>query len=257
MLDVHCSNCRVDSQISPRDLDSSIQCEFCGETFRLALSLALSRSKSRWRYRLASHLGRDKVKALLPALATSSLLGQLTTRFGAAGPHAFGVEFKFAGNRRAEADIVAYLARPDWAVVLAEVKNSNWIDANDVQNLEELQRRLDEKRVQSILTFATLKERLAHEEVAAIRGLVERGKVITTAFGAVVPRLPLVLTDNELSLPWNDDDHPNRWAPAGMRDGVFTMAIESCKRNLGLIELQLGPADDGRPFTCTWQDLLA
>jgi hypothetical protein len=90
MLDVHCSNCRVDSQVSPRDLDSSVQCEFCGETFRLALSLALSRSKSRWRYRLASHLGPEKMKALLPALATSSLLGQLTTRSGAAGTHAFG-----------------------------------------------------------------------------------------------------------------------------------------------------------------------
>jgi hypothetical protein len=105
MLDVHCSNCRVDSQVSPRDLDSSVQCEFCGETFRLALSLALSRSKSRWRYRLASHLGPEKVKALLPALATSSLLGQLTTRSGATGTHAFGVEFNFAGNRRVEADI--------------------------------------------------------------------------------------------------------------------------------------------------------
>jgi hypothetical protein len=119
-----------------------------------------------------------------------------------------------------EADIVAYLARPDWAVALAEVKNSNWIDANDVQNLEELQRRLDEKKMRSILTFATLKDRLAREEVGALRELVERGKLITTAFGAVVSRLPLVLTDKELSLPWDHDDHPNRWARAGMGDGI-------------------------------------
>jgi hypothetical protein len=253
MLDVHCSNCRVETQVSPRDLDTSIQCEFCGESFRLALSLALSRSKSRWRYRLASHLGTEKVKALLPALATMSLLGQMTTRFGAAGTQAFGVEFRFAGNKRVEADIVAYLARPDWAVALGEVKNSNWIDANDVENLEELQRRLDEKRVRSVLTFATLKDQLAPEEVVALRGLVERGTEITTAFGGVTPRVPLVLTAKELSLPWDHDDHPKRWTQPGSGGGIFATAIESCKRNLGLVDLRSGPGD-GRPFNCNWQD---
>jgi ribosomal protein S27E len=30
MHDVHCSNCQVESQVSQRDLDTSIQCEFCG-----------------------------------------------------------------------------------------------------------------------------------------------------------------------------------------------------------------------------------
>jgi hypothetical protein len=252
MLDVHCSNCRVESQVSPRDLDATIQCEFCGEDFRLALSLALSRSS--WRYRLASHLGPEKVKALLPALATMSLLGQLTARFGAAGTHAFGVEFTFAGNKRVEADIVAYLARPDWAIALGEVKNSNWIDANDVENLDELQRRLDQKGVRSVLTFATLKDRLAPEEVVALRGLVERGREITTAFRTVVPRVPLVLTAKDLSLPWDNDDHPNRWTRAGTGEGIFSTAIESCKRNLGLVELQRGTGDNRRPFNCTWQD---
>jgi hypothetical protein len=195
------------------------------------------------------------VKAFLPALATSSLLGQLSTRFGPAGTHAFGVEFKFAGNRRIEADIVAYLGGRDLAVSLAEVKNSNWIDTKDVQNLEELQRRLDEKKVRSVLTFATLKDRFAPAEVVALRGVVERGRMITTAFGAVVPRLPLVLTENELSLPWDHDEHPNKWSSHGMGDGIFTTAIESCRRNLGLSELQPSPVGDGRPFSCTWQGL--
>lgn len=252
MLDVHCSNCRVESQVSPRDLDATIQCEFCGESFRLALSLALS--KPRWRYRLASHLGPEKVKALLPALATMSLLGQMSTGRGGAMTHAFGVDFKFAGRKRVEADIVAYLGRPDWTVVIGEVKNSNWIDANDVENLEELQRRLSNKSVRSILTFATLKDRLAPEEAAALRALVERSTTVTTAFGGLVPRLPLVLTARNLSLPPFEDQHPTRWTQPGTHDGIFATAIESCKRNLGLVDLKFGSADGGHPFECSWQD---
>ena len=255
MLDIHCSNCRVESQVSPRDLDASVNCEFCGETFRLALSLALS--KSRWRYRLASHLGPEKVKALLPALATSSLLGQLTSHSGPSGAHAFGVEFKFAEGKRMEADVVAYLAQPDWAVALAEVKSGNWIDQNDVQNLENLQHRLDAKKVRSVLTFASLKAQLAEEEVKALRGLIERGVIITTAAGATVPRMPLVLTTSELSLPWNDDDHPWRWGPPGGGNGIYTVALESCRRNLGLVDVSPVQSKNGRAFTCTWQELSA
>ena len=70
-----------------------------------------------------------------------------------------------------------------------------------MHNLEELQRRLDGKRVRSVLTFATLKDRLAPEEVAPLRGLVQRAADVQTAFGVTVPRLPLVLTAKDLSLP--------------------------------------------------------
>lgn len=252
MLDVHCSNCRVESQISPRDLDATIQCEFCGEDYRLALSLALS--KSRWRYRLASHLGPEKVKALLPALATMSLLWQLSARDGSAMTHAFGVEFTFAGNRPIEADVVAYLGRPDWTVVLGEVKNSNRIDANDVKNLEELQARLSSKSARSILTFATLKRQFAPEEVTVLRALVERSTEVTTAFGTLAHRLPLVLTASDLSLPWDNDQHPARWTQPGTHDGIFATALESCRRNLGLHELKVVSIHSGRQIECTWQD---
>jgi hypothetical protein len=252
MLDVHCSNCRVESQVAPRDLDISIQCEFCGEPFRLALSLSLSRSKSRWRYRLASHLGQEKVKALLPALATMSLLGELGSRFGPDPTHAFGVDFKF-DRKRVEADVVVYLGAHDWTAVLGEVKNSNRIDANDVQNLEELQRRLDDKSVRSILAFVTLKDRFAPEEVGLLRGLVERSTGTTTAYGQLVPRLPLVLTARDLSVPWDHDEHPSRRTQPGSGSGIFATAIESCKRNLGLAERNVRPADGVGECGFVWQ----
>jgi len=253
MLDAHCSHCRVDMQVSPRDLDATIQCEFCGETFRLALSLALS--KSRWRFRLASHLGSEKVKALLPALATSSLLARFSVRSGATGPHAFGVEFKFPGNRRMEADIVTWMPYPDYAVAVAEVKNGNWIDGNDVQNLEDLQTRFDQANVRSVLVFTSLKANLAPEERDVLRALVERATWTTTSFGAELPRVPLVLTSSDLSVPWDHDNHPHRWVNPGGNGGVFATAIESCRRNLGLVDI--APVDEGssKQFACTWRDV--
>lgn len=255
LLDVHCSNCRVDSQITPRDLDTTLRCEFCGDDFLLALSLALSKSKSRWRYRLASHLSPEKVKALLPALATMSVIGNAPVWAPAASVHAFGVEFAIGGIERLEADIVAYLGRPDWTLALGEVKNSNWIDAKDVVNLEKLQQRLDQKRIRTILIFSTLKASLAPQEIVVLRALTERVTTVTTAFGAAVPRFPLILTGPDLSLPWMDDKHPWRWGRPEDPAGIYRTAAESCKRNLGLVDFSPTSSDPVRAYRMTWNEL--
>lgn len=74
-LKVHCSHCRVESHVSVDGLGPTMNCEFCGQVYNLALSHSLSQPE--WRYRLAAHLRPDQVGALLPALATTSLLQQL------------------------------------------------------------------------------------------------------------------------------------------------------------------------------------
>ncbi len=253
MLDVHCSNCRVESQVAPRDLDATIRCEFCGEEFKLALSLSLSRNKSKWRYRMASHLSPEKVKALLPALATMSLFGQLSSTKGHPNIHAFGVTFTPVGGDPIEADIVAYLGRPTWVTVLGEVKTSNWIDENDIRNLENLQRRLDEKRVRNLLLFATLKNEFAPPEVKVLRELVERCTETATAHNVVVPRFPLLLTAKDLSLPWGHDNHPWRWGENEHHEGIFGTAAESCQRNLGLNNFNFR-GDDRSTAEIEWDD---
>ena len=255
MLDVHCSNCRVESQVSPRDLDTTIRCEFCGEEFRLALSLALSRNKSKWRYRLASHLSPQKVKALLPALATMSLYGQLSSTDGQSNLSAFGVTFKPVDCDSIEADIVAYVGRPNWVTVLGEVKTSNRINEKDTRNLEELQRRLDDKHVRNLLLFATLKDEFGPSEVKVLRELVERCTETTTAHGNVVPRFPMLLTAKDLSLPWSHQDHPWRWGDEKrFLGGLFSTADESCRRNLGLVEFRFKRVSVNRVVECEWDD---
>ena len=51
-----------------------------------------------------------------------------------------------------------------------------------------------------------------------------------------------------------EPDHPQRWIQAADNAGIFATAIESCKRNLGLVDLRRD-AGLGRPPKCTWQDL--
>lgn len=249
-LRVHCSHCRVESWAAADELAATMRCEFCGETFHLALSHSLAYPE--WRYRLAAHLRADQVQALLPALAAMSLLGQLRHVEEPPLPHVLGLEVSLDGNRTIEVDVAAYLPDPEWTVVLGEVKASNRIDDKDVSNLEFLRNELSQKGVRCVLLFATLKEKLAPEEVNSLRGLVERAHPVQSLYGdALLPNAPLVLTQPDLSQPPRSTDHPWRWRhDAG--SGTFGTALASCERNLGLRNYRVRDQDDEPGLECDW-----
>jgi len=247
-LRVHCSHCRVESYVSVEGLGSSMNCEFCGQTYNLALSHSLARPE--WRYRLAAHLRADQIEALLPALATTSVLNQLRHVEGAP-PLVFGFQITLEG-RTVEADIATYLfAEPGWLAVLGEVKTANRIDAKDIANLEFLRTKLNEKNVRCLLVFATLKAELSPEERQDLRGLVERSTMIKTSHGQSSPSLPLVLTGPDLSHSWWDEDHPWRWEKRS-HNGIFDTALVSCERNLGLTSHTYNEDPEGADFLFTW-----
>ncbi|WP_344937495.1 hypothetical protein [Sphaerisporangium flaviroseum] len=245
-LNVHCSHCRVERHVSADDLATTMTCEFCGQPFNLALSHSLTQPE--WRYRLAAHLRADQVQALLPALATTSLLRQLRHVEEPSLPHMFGLEVSL-GKRKIEVDVAAYLPDRDWTAVLGEVKTANRIDANDISNLEFLQQKLSEKDVRCLLLFATLKNELSPEELLDLRGLVERSKPIRVDNGNLIPNMPLILTGPDLSHPPGSKSHPWRWDTKGY-SGVFGTAITSCERNLGLRDYDF--KDDCTGILCQW-----
>jgi hypothetical protein len=248
-LKVHCSHCRVESFVSADQLGSTMQCEFCGEPYNLALSHGLS--KPEWRYRLAAHLRADQVEALLPALATTSLLQML--RYSDE-PAAVTLGFRVTiGGKAIEADIAAYIPEPEWLAVLGEVKNANRIDVKDIANLEFLRAKLRAKRVGCLLVFATLKDRFTVEEVTALRGLVERSSWVATRNGLAVPDVPMVLTGIDLSHNDWDDDHPRRWK-TGNYVGMINTAMVSCQRNLGLLSYSPNRNLDEPDITFEWDD---
>lgn len=247
-LRVQCSQCRVEGHVSAADLRTTMHCEFCGQSYNLALSHSLS--KPEWRYRLAAHLRADQVEALLPALATTTLLRLLRQAYEPL-PLVLGFTITLDG-KTVEADVAAYLADNEWVAVLGEVKSGNRIDHNDVRNLEFLREKLHAKKVRSVLLFATLKDQFSPEEVAELRALVERTREVQTARGSVVPNLPLVLTGPDLSHTQWDKDHPWRWGkPSGA--GIYDTARISCERNLGLVDYDVGTDEDRPAFTFEWK----
>ena len=226
-----------------------MMCEFCGQTYNLALSHSLALPE--WRYRLAAHLRADQIEALLPALATTSVLQQLR-HTESIPPLVLGFEIILEG-RKVEADIATYLAEREWLAVLGEVKTANRIDAKDIANLEFLRTKLTENSVRSLLIFATLKAELSPEERHDLRALVERSTMIRTSNGQSTPSLPLVLTGPDLSHTWWDEDHPWRWEKRS-QNGIFDTALISCERNLGLTSYSYDEDAEGAGYRFVWAD---
>lgn len=244
---VHCSHCRVETHVAADELASTMRCEFCGDSFNLALSHGLAGSE--WRYRLAGHLRADQIGPLLPVLATTSLLQQLRHDEDPS-PLVLGLKM-LLGGRQVEIDVATYVRAEERTAILGEVKTGSRIDGNDIDNLSFLQDRLRAQRVRSLLLFATLKDRFSPEEVALLRGAVNRAAEVETTRGQFLPNVPLVLTGPDLSHHYWDKDHPWRWDTAYA--GLFGTAIESCKRNLGLIDYAHHSDFAGREFAFQWQ----
>jgi hypothetical protein len=60
----------------------------------------------------------------------------------------------------------------------------------------------------------------------------------------VDPVLPIVLARRQLSAPPHHDDHPIKWSEPGR--GLVTVAIESCRANVGLLKVELSQQDRDR-----------
>jgi len=247
VLKVHCSHCRVERWASADELSSTMVCEFCGESFLLALSHALVRPK--WHYRLAAHLPPKQVQALLPAMAVTSLIGQFRHVEEPPLAHVLGLEVEFP-DRKLELDVAIYVPDHDWLLVIGEVKGGNRIDSNDVENLELVATRLSKKDVRCLELFATLKGHLTEEEITILRRRVERSTMISTTRGNGLPNMPLVLTGPDLSQTFDAEDHPWRWDSKNY-SGLHGTAVTSCERNLGLIRYSV--RSDGS-IDCVWGD---
>jgi hypothetical protein len=227
-------------------------CEFCGQSFSLALSHGLTQPE--WHYRLAAHLRPDQVQALLPALATTSLLSQLRHSEEPPLSNVLGLEVTIA-RRKIEIDVAVYLPEGDWAVVLGEVKTANEIDDKDIANLEFLRNALLAKGFRCLLAFSTLKNAFSAEEVLRLRALIERSRPVTLPRGESLPNLPLILTGPDLSHHPMSKDHPWRWASKDY-SGIFGTAITSCERNLGLKGYAFDHGGAGMGVRFEWADVL-
>jgi hypothetical protein len=149
-----------------------------------------------------------------------------------------------------EIDITIVLdGSPRPVVVVGEVKSyRDPITAEDVANLQKMQKFLRDKQIDCYILAATFQEKLPDETIAALRSACEEAP---PSIGQVVlPIFPIVLTGQNLSVPYMHEDHPNNWNQVGT--GLSTLAVESCKRNLGLIDARFERREGGSDFIPIW-----
>lgn len=232
-VSVRCPRCATDTDVRPDDLATDMRCVVCRSDLNLGLALALQGGSNPWRYHLAAHLPPARVRSALAVMATHAVV-RACYRAGAspAMPHVFGLTVA-VGDWSCEVDVAAVIMDgPMTFAVVGEVKGGNQeIDANDVANLQRVQEMLRAARIETFLLFGTTRDQLTPAEIMLLRAACESSpqRLLRRRSGHA---LPIVLCGQDVSTPWDDQDHPWRWGTPG--DVPFrALSSESCSRNLG------------------------
>jgi hypothetical protein len=242
--------------VRPEDLATAMTCEMCSTEFPLGYALKVAKPKScSWRFRLPPGINEDRILEATALAATAAAVQPDDHPFRAS-PHQFGVRLATSreGGRRAtefcEIDVVMTLDDEGRSeVVVGEVKNHKPFERDDVEHLRTVQRWFVECGVPCSLLFATLCEALSDAEVSLLREACEAAPLPHET--SLRPLLPIVLVASDLSAPRLTPEHP-RWLRPG-DEGWETFSFGSCKRNLGLLDIEWPGVPEPGSWRCRWR----
>jgi hypothetical protein len=246
VLPIRCPRCSAEVPLRPEDLRSDHHCDLCGADTPLGLALGY-KMRNDWVYRLAAEISPERLSETLPVMAVLSVMCSQSKLD--AYPFVLGMEVE-SPSSKFEVDILIVLessSRP--LVVVGEVKSlRDPISAEEIQHLIALQKLLRGKNVDCYILAATLQPTLTRETVAALRSACEASP--ESLGQRILPVFPIVLTRKNLSVPEMHEDHPTTWHEVGT--GLSTLAVESCRRNIGLVDVELENRDDGYGWSIHW-----
>jgi hypothetical protein len=133
-------------------------------------------------------------------------------------------------------------------IVVGEVKNNNPLDSDDVEHLLAVQKWFLGRGLHCYPLFATLQDAMSPEEVSILRGACEAAPMSLES--QIYPLMPIILVASDLSAPPLTSAHPRSWRSPGERWATF--AVETCKRNLGLVDVEWTGTPEAAPFSCRW-----
>jgi hypothetical protein len=248
ILPVRCPNCATSSPLRPEDLQTEDRCTMCAEPIPLGFAFAVAAKRPEWLYRLAGNVPEHRLSEALPIMAVVNVLSSL----GSDARSAAVMGLQMSGPQGScEIDVALAIDGGQAVVILGEVKSyRERIDWNDLENLRRAQKFLMAKDINCHVLAATLRDPLDPREIADLRKLCEGAESILDG-QSTEPLLPIVLSGKDLSAPRYTDDHPDRWTTAGR--SVATVAVESCKRNLGLVTIDfVGNRNGESPWRLAW-----
>lgn len=251
-LEIRCPHCAMKYLLRPGDLAYDMECEICTERFPLGLALGLAPGgRNDWVYKLTGNISADRIAEIVPVAGVLSVMTD-TLNAGKGGlPHIFGLVVE-EGKWKCEIDI---MAMADWderpVVVIGEVKSyRDSIDRNDLSNLVRVQEFVRSQGFECLVLAATLREKLTDPEVADLRDMCQ-GISTARRGNRVHPLLPIILTGADLSVPRDNDTYPARW---GSHFDLLEFAEDSCRRNIGLVNVRSAPSGSGpSEWAASWQ----
>lgn len=251
-LPVKCPSCAITTTLPPEGLAAELRCDMCSKPVPLGLALALAGKRSGWKYGLSASIREDRLRETLPLMAALSVFSSWTGFSSPSMPCVLGLRLE-TERGPCEIDLALMLedrGRP--TVVIGEVKS--WrgdIDEQDLVNLVRVQGHFRKKGIECFLLAATLKEELTASERKCLRAICEAAPE-TLGRQSIHAALPIVLTRDELSVPPMHEQHPSQWGRP--RSELPEIAIESCRRNLGLVDVAWTRGPKGGAFALQWGD---
>ena len=235
LMPLKCPECASTDYLVPESLATDYTCDMCGKVNPLGYVSVKTSNTVSWCYRPASALTPERIAETLPVMACLNVIHRIMRQYAGTLPYRLGVTV--ADSRKSWSCEIDAMVLGDIrgapAVVIGEVKSyRDSITEEDLVNLKLVQNRFREAGLDCVVFIGTLHESLNDGELSALRAFCEQAPAdFVWPRSSAAPVMPLVLTAQDLSLPQTHPDHPASWLRGGE---LFDVAVESCRRNLGL-----------------------
>ena len=254
LANLQCPSCGSAIRVPPAALGERIQCELCSATTSFATYLANNPERpATWDMRAMAALDPRHFSETVPIMATLSVFAALF-EFGhsnLAPMSVVGVELKNAAFE-CEVDFLVFVQDAELpAVIIGEAKaghpsrpaSHDLLTQDDLDHLEAVQDAIRSLGIDCWIAFATTRPSLEESEVGLLRRACDRALMPVHDFrGQLLPMLPIVFTDEDLSVPAMDDRHPARRVH-GPR--LPSLGRNTSERYLGLVDVEFGTDTNG------------
>ena len=257
LASLKCPSCGSSIRIPPDALGERIQCELCSATTSFATYLANNPERpASWDMRAMPALDPRHFSETIPVMATLSVFAALF-EFGHSDlppMSVVGVELKSTAVE-CEIDFFVFVQDAELpAVIVGEAKSGHptrpashdLLTQDDLDHLQAVQDAIRSVGIDCCIAFATTRPSLEQSEIDLLRGACDRALMPVHDFkGQLLPMLPIVFTGEDLSVPSMDERHPARRVH-GSFPRIPDLGRETCKRHLGLVDVQFGQDGTGK-----------
>jgi len=252
-----CPQCAGAIRVSPAELGEPVRCELCTALVPFGTYIANHPTNpAKWAMRITPALDEAHFSEVIPVMAALSVFEAACGNGFLSGNgllYLVGVELT-KGAATCEVDFMTLVTGSELpAVIIGEAKaghpdnpaQRDLLSSDDIEHLEAIQDAIRAVGIDCWICFATTRPSLQQSEIDLLRRSCERS--LTPVFNLtdrLLPALPVVLTEEDLSVPAMDGRHPARRVDRSFPQ-LQALAQDTCQRQLGLTEVNFTADSSG------------